>query len=155
MSTTSTTTSSSTSTSSSSTTTTVTAIPLTKAYLGDLQLPDVVIANEFGQEVVFSDFDRALDGSPVIWEQSIISGKSLDLIGGVNFGWITREDLLSLKVLAEVSGASYTLIYGGEEKTVRFRNENPPVITAVQTVPRVNPETTDWYHSLRIKLSVV
>jgi hypothetical protein len=127
----------------------------TTTTLGGMDLPDVVIANEFGQETVFSDFDRALDGSPVIWEQAILSGQALDLIGGVDFGWITREDLLSLKALAEVAGASYILNFDGNESTIRFRNETPPVITAVQVVSRVNPEVTDWYHSLRIKLSVI
>lgn len=127
----------------------------TTTTLGGMDLPDVVIANEFGKEVVFSEFDRALDGTPVIWEQAIVSGQAIDLIGGVDFGWITREDLLELKALAEVVGTSYVLNFDGEESTVRFRNETPPVITAVQVVPRVNPEVIDWYHSLRIKLSVI
>lgn len=104
---------------------------------------------------VFSIFDRALDGSPMFRGQEILSGKSFDLIGGVDFAWINREDMLALKILAEAVRTSYNLIYGGETIIVRFRHEEPPVISAVSVVPRPNHEITDWYHSLRIKLSVI
>lgn len=136
-------------------TTTTTIIPLTKVYIDDIQLPDVVIKDEFGRKMVFSEFDRALDGTPIIWEQPIMSGQSLDLVGGEDFGWITREYLTYLKELAEEERTEYTLYHSGNAMLVRFRNEDPPVVSAEHVVMQVNPDMSAWYKNLAIKLAVI
>lgn len=139
----------------STTTTTTTTIPPTKVCLDEFYLPDLVILNEYGQTLIASSFGKALDGSPVIWEQEITSGTAIDLVGGRDFGWITRSDLLVLQGMAEVVRTTYTFYYGGYTRTVRFRHSEPPVISAIPVVATVIEDNTDWYHSLRIKLMVV
>ncbi len=94
-----------------------------------ITLPDLVIDNEFGHSDIRSTVLFALGGSPLIFEQSM-GGKEIDLVGTVDSGWISRSDLSSLHALATVPRATYTLSYEGSESTVRFRNEDQPVIEA-------------------------
>jgi len=127
----------------------------TIVYLDSVNLPDVVINDEFGDKVIDSYVERTLDGTPIIWEQALTSGQFLNLTGGSDFAWISRGDLITLKELASVPYATYTLTYGGIDRTVRFRNEEFPVISATPLVPRINHENSDWYNNLVIKLMVV
>lgn len=119
--------------------------------LGGIELPDLVIENEFGFTGVQSVVESALDGTPNIWEAPA-SGKPIDLVGGSDTAWITRATLIDLHALASVPGVSYSLSYEGTDYAVRFRNEEPPAIEATPLLPRPNPDDTDYYHSIRIKL---
>lgn len=119
--------------------------------LEGITLPDLVIDNEFSNLKIRAEEEKSLSGRSIIWEQST-SFKPIDLIGGDDFGWISRTDLLQVQAFAEVAGATYTLNYEGTIYTVRFRNEDAPAIETDLVVPRSNPEGGDWYHNLRIKL---
>lgn len=118
--------------------------------LEGIDLPDLVFESEFDTGVQ-SVVETALDGTPNIWEQSV-SGRSIDLIGAVDVAWMTRGILAALYALASVARASYTLSYEGADYTVRFRNEDPPVIEAEALIPRPNPGNGDYYRNIRIKL---
>lgn len=124
-------------------------------YLDYIRLPDLVIDNEFGKENVHAETERSLDGRPIIWDQEIPTGKPFDLVGGDNFGWITRDNLINLQALAATPNAVYYLWYNQRKFLVRFRNEDTPVISASPLVPRWNHEVTDYYNNVRIKLMEV
>lgn len=122
--------------------------------LGGVTLTDVVIDNEFGISEVESIVEFALDGTPLIWEQPKVS-KEIDLVGGDDFAWMDRTTLLALQALARAIGATYTLSYEGATKTVRFRNEAPPVIEATPVIARPNQAAGDWYGGIIIRLMEV
>lgn len=157
------TTSTSSTTSSSTSSTTATSVSTTSStttttyaegvrLTADIDLTGLVIENEFSKQLIDSDVEYSLDGRPIIWEQEIPSGKAFDLIGTDDSGWLQRSVLNSLQTLAAVPNSSYTLRYEGELKTVRFRNEDQPVISADLIIDRSNPDDTDWYNNVRIKL---
>lgn len=122
--------------------------------LDGIDLPDLVIENEFQETKVKAVVAESLGGKAIIWETSR-SMRSIDLIGGVDFGAIERSVLVSLRALADVVGASYTLVYESSTYTVRFRNEEAGAIDASPINPRPNHADTDWYNNVKIKLMVV
>lgn len=150
-STTSTMSTSSTVSSSSTTTTWMPGVRLTP----DIDLTGLTIEDEFGKRLIDSDVEYALDGRPIVWEQVIPTGYIFDLIGTDDTGWLTRIILNDLQALSSVANATYHLRYEGELKTVRFRNEDAPVISATPLIRRSNIEDANWYNNIRIKLMEV
>lgn len=144
------TTSSTASTNSTSTTSTTWAVGV--RLTPDIDLTGLVIDGEFSKSLVDSRLEYSLNGRPIIWEQDIPSGEKLDLIGFDDMGWLSKEIMDALQTLAGVPNAVYHLRYEGSLKTVRFRNEEPPVIYGELLVPRSNTENSDWYKNIRIKL---
>ncbi len=119
--------------------------------LDGLTLPDLTKRNEFANAKVRSVVNETLGGKPVIWE----SGRSIDafdLVGGSDWGWISRTTLISLRTRADVVGATYTLVYESDTITVRFRNEEGDAIEAVPLIARPNHDNTDWYNNVILKL---
>lgn len=117
-----------------------------------ITLPNAIIENEFSFTGVRSAVDLTLGGTPIVWEQGY-TGRIFDLISGeTDADWVTRETLLSLQALAGVADATYILNYEGTSMTVRFRNEDPPVIIAKAVVGRSRKIDYEYYNELRIKL---
>lgn len=123
-------------------------------YLNGIELPDLVVDQEFSQVMVEARVARGLGGGLNIWKQ-IIQGKPIDLVGGSDFAWITRGVLKQLYALASDPAGRYTLSYEGVETTVIFRHEEAPVIEATPIVPRPNHSDADWYYGVRLKLMEV
>jgi hypothetical protein len=119
-----------------------------------VSLPDLVIEGEFDFTGVRAEVALSLGGTPIVWEDSV-QGKPIDLVGGNDTGWIDRSTLVSLLALAAVAGATYTLTYESDTYNVRFRHEEAPAIEATPIIPRPNPDGTDWYNNVRIKLMEV
>jgi hypothetical protein len=91
------------------------------------------------------------EGSLIVYEKQI-SYSQIDLVGGSDWGWLSLSVLQSLQNLAKISGAIYTLNYEGDLIDVRFRTEDPPVISADKLINRSNQDGTDWYNNITIKL---
>ena len=96
----------------------------------------------------------ANDGSLIVYEQSV-GFMDLILIGGDDWGWLTRETMRSLRDLASASGSVYQLDYDGEIYTVRFKSEDIPVISGNSLIKRSNAEDTDYYNNIVLKLMEV
>lgn len=122
--------------------------------LAGITLPDLVIEDEYAQAGVRSVVEFSLGGRPIIWEDEKF-GRTIDLVGGNDTGWIERSTLEQLKALANVPLQEFVLDYEGETKSVRFRQEDPPVISALPILPRPNHVDGDWYANVRIKLMEV
>lgn len=118
-----------------------------------VELPDLVPVPdfEFGDSGVDSRFYQSRAGTPIIFEQSR-GYKEVDLVGGSNTGWVTRDTLKNLQSIANIPNTEYTLTYEGVLYNIRFRNWEQPVIEADPLVPRPNPSDSDLYHNLVIKL---
>ena len=123
--------------------------------LGGISLPDLTLSDEFSSPPVAAVVERSIINTPVVFEAEAASGRPITLIGGTDTAWITRTVLQSLYALASVPGATYALNYEGTEYTVRFRNEDPPAISAEPRIPRPNAAGTDYYRNVTIKLMEV
>lgn len=122
--------------------------------LEGIVLPDLVDELLFQWSGVQSGIDRTLDGSVIVWEQSQ-EGRPINLMGGSDWGFITHEILEDLQDLAAVPNAVYTLSYEGVDTSIRFRNEDAPVILASPIIARPNPAASDYYNNVAIRLMEV
>lgn len=122
--------------------------------LEEIPLPDLV-KSSIGNAPVRAVAATALDGTPIIWEQSTDGGDIIDLVGGDTSGWITKSTLDSLIALASIARAVYTLNYEGNTYNVRFRHEDHPAIEADPVIGRPNPDGSDNYNNVLIKLMEV
>jgi len=122
--------------------------------LGSVTLPADIIwtaETEIGMSGLYSEVRMSLNRTPNIWEKSQ-SGRHIDLVGGSNWGCITRIDLLALQALV-IAGAVHTLAYNAVNYSVRFRNEDG----AIEADPWVRNYSgvkadTDWYCNVVIRL---
>jgi len=119
--------------------------------LDEVDLGDLALGEEFAGAGVRSQVERTLGGREVVWEQAVNS-RPLDLAGGDDWGWLSRETLLRLRAMADVPGAAYSLDLGGEARTVRFRHEEPPVLSAEAVRPGPHPAPDAPYCRVRLRL---
>lgn len=130
-------------------------MPITNMILNGLELPGLVIDADMQPFGVLATTAPTLAGGMVIWEQSQSAGRQINLVGGSDFGWLARSAMITLKTIASIPGATYTLETSEGNYTVRFRNEDQPAVTGSPIVERPNPESTDWYNNVQIKLMEV
>lgn len=125
--------------------------------LANIALPGLVIESDIAPVGVRAETTKTLSGRLVIWESAEHGGRNIDLVGGSDYGWLMRTDLVALQALAAIPRATYTLVLadGAGDLSVRFRNEDAPAIEATPIIPRPNPADTDWYNNIRIKLMEV
>lgn len=119
--------------------------------LAGIELPEVLIQDEFARPSVDAKVDYSLGGTPIVWEQEVVAAP-LDLVGGDDFAWIKRSTLQALYNIAKVPRSVYSLDYNGMLYRVRFRHEDQPVIEARPLVGRTTQDGEDYYNHLIIRL---
>lgn len=122
--------------------------------LEGIDLGNLVIDGEFEFSPVQAQVAPTIGGGLVVWEKTR-SGRTIDLVGGSDFGWLPRSVLLQVQALAAVPNATYTLIFNGSTSRVRFRHEEGSPVSAPPLVPRPNHEDSDYYNNVSIKLMEV
>lgn len=122
--------------------------------LEGIDLEDLVIDKEFDFSPVQAQVSPTIGGGLVVWEKTR-SGRTIDLVGGSDFAWLTRAKLKQVEALAAVPNATYTLVFNGSTYRVRFRHEDGSPVSATPLVPRPNHEDTDYYNNVTIKLMEV
>lgn len=124
-------------------------------FLNTIELPGLVIANDMTGTAIRATASKTLSGRSVVWEEQTTGGRTLDLVGGSDYGWLIRDDLQALNALANTTGATVTLTLADSSTiTVRFRHEDT-AIEATPLVARPNPEATDYYNNVIIRLMEV
>lgn len=109
-------------------------------------------------EVEYSDVEqstlRTLGGDLRIYSQSLTKGRPITLVASDDQGWLTRDQVDSVRALASAAGNIYTLVIGIQTFSVVFRHEEPPAFAAQPLVFRVDAPSTDYY-TATIKLMTV
>jgi len=124
-------------------------------FLNTIELPGLVIANDMTGTSIRATASKTLSGRAVVWEETTTGGRTLDLVGASDYGWLTRADLQALNALAATAGATVTLTLADASTiTVRFRHEDT-AIEATPLVARPNPEAADYYNNVTIRLMEV
>lgn len=118
--------------------------------LGGVDVTGLVLNSNFDLGIN-SVAEPALDGSIIIYEQDKLYSE-VSLVGGVDWGWLTKGTLEELRVNAMVKGAVYVLNYEGVDFTVRYMTESIPVISAEPLINRSNIEDSDYYNNVTIQL---
>ena len=105
---------------------------------------DYVWEEQKSEGNIISSTFTSLKGVEVIFEKEKTGWYPITLAGNVKSGWLKGSTVDSLRTLANVPGATYTLDLDGTEYTVRFRNELK-AIEATLLRPNSNPGDDDWY----------
>lgn len=98
--------------------------------------------------------ETALDGSDVVWEGPA-GPERITLAGGEAYGWITRTTLDRLAAMAAAPGGVYILTIDGRALSVRFRNDDPPALSATPVEPASITGPDDPFRNVRISLVAV
>lgn len=121
--------------------------------LGGIDLPDLLFENRDGMSTTRAAVAMSLADTPIIFEEAGTTlGRSADLVGGDDTGWLTLAELSTLLAMANVPGAVYDMTYHDLEIKVRFRNEEQPVIENTPVIGIVDQAETDYFNNIRIKL---
>lgn len=123
--------------------------------LGGVVLPGLVIDQDVQPFGVLATTTATLAGGMAVWEQAQSAGKQINIVGGADFGLLTRAALVSLAAMASTPNARYTLQTPTANIPVRFRNEEPPAVIGTPLLERPNPAPTDHYNNIQIKLMEV
>ena len=121
--------------------------------LESIDITGLIVADDFTTNV-FGVTQRANDGSLIVYEQEN-KYKDIILIGGSDWGWLTRSIMNQLHALANGISVSYELDYEGVLSTVRFKSEDIPVISGTPLIKRSNKEDADYYNDIVLKLMQV
>ncbi len=97
---------------------------------------------------------RTLGGNVLVYSQQLFEGLPITLISLQDQGWMTKQQVLDIQALADVSGAVYALEIETQNFQVMFRHQEPPAFTASALIPRVTTNLNDYY-TATIKLMTV
>ncbi|MEO5357789.1 MAG: hypothetical protein H7844_10885 [Nitrospirae bacterium YQR-1] len=122
--------------------------------LGDVVLSnDLTWPNRFEWSGVSETVEKTLSGGLVIYGGEV-TGRSIDLTGDTDYGWITYEDLRTLVAMAGASGETYELQFNNDTYTVRFRQEDAPVLDFTPVTNMSGYDDYDYFYGT-IKLMEV
>ena len=122
-------------------------------FLDSIDITGLVIDEDFDVGISAVS-EEAQDGSIIVYESDKLY-RDITLIGGLYWGWLSKQTIQSVHSSAKTKGAIHTLDYDGDIFTVRFRTEDIPVINGEPIIKRSNQENTDWYNNITIKLMEV
>ncbi len=116
---------------------------------------DLQWVDEFAWNAVAQKSGRTITGALWVEEAALSAvGRPITLQGDEQTGWISRSDLLNLRTLAQIAGASLTLTITPRSQTftVMFDHEAGNPIDARPVVGYSDIAAGDWYYvTLRFK----
>lgn len=113
-----------------------------------ITLPDDLFwVDEYAWLPTMQQAEVAFDGSLIVEEWSQQAGRPVTLAGAVNYAWIDRGTLESLRVLAATArNSAMTLtLTDGRALGVLFRHGSPPAVDAAPIVPYTAAVPGDVY----------
>jgi len=122
-------------------------------FLESIELTGLILDENFDNKID-SVFETSSMGTGIVFEKKRMFS-AFDLIGGEKFGWLMRNTMNELKVLASALNSVYILNHEGVLYNVRWRNEDIPVIDASPIIRRSNFELDDYYNNVVLKFMEV
>jgi hypothetical protein len=114
--------------------------------LNGMQLPvDLIWSDEYESQSVSQTVRRTLDGGVVVYHSSNFAGRSITLESSTDSGWVTRDVVKTLSILAASPGAQYSLVIRGEVFNVIFRHNDSPAFDASPIVSYSDPIDSDFF----------
>lgn len=115
----------------------------------DLQLDPQL----YGIDRVSAVSEWSRGGKQLVYER-LDKSVPVALVGGTDWGGMTRTTMAALYALVPVVDTTYTLSYHGTTMTVRFRHEERPVISCrpIGTWRRDQEAATNLFVDVQIKL---
>ena len=124
--------------------------------LDTITLPDDLLwVNEFDWNPVEQSTERSLSGALLVQEQAKKFGRSIELSGGPEAGWVSRSTAVNLLALSQIANKVMTLRLADlREYSVIFDRQEGRPIEAQQVFPFAYPDG-DYQYILKIRLLAV
>lgn len=115
-----------------------------------LTLPeDLLWVDEFAWRRVEQRRSFSITGAQILESAAAQAGRPISLEGGDDYGWIDRDDLLTLDAWRQLPGQVFGLVVRGEaSRNVVFNHE----AGAIEAVPVVDYSDVDPGDHYRLKL---
>lgn len=117
--------------------------------LGALTLPQGLRwADEFTWVPVSQSTEYSLTGALLVEQAEKQAGRPITLIGGKDFAWLTRAQLVDLKALLDTRAERVLTLHDGRSFTVLPANEDPLAVSPLPVVLDsgfANPGDDAWY----------
>lgn len=124
--------------------------------LGALTLPQGLRwADEFTWSPVSQSTEYSLTGALLVEQAEKQAGRPITLIGGKDFAWLTRAQLVDLKALLDTRAERVLTLHDGRSFTVLPANEDPLAVSPLPVVLDsgfANPGDDAWYVLDSLKL---
>lgn len=113
--------------------------------LGGIQLDSNILwQDQYTWSPVVQEVDVTLGGNPVTFSRSVNASRPITLEATRTQGWLTKAQVDSLRALADVAGATYTLVIEAQNFIVQFRHEEAPALDFRPLIPRLNIDDQDY-----------
>jgi hypothetical protein len=130
--------------------------------LGGTDLNNAMLwSDRFAFQEVAQTVARTLGGQVVTFVQGLSKGRPITLVANEQRGWLTKDQVDAIQVMAQTVGGVFTLQVESETFQVQFRHEEPPAFEALPLVPDLAissgtfPDPTATYFTATIKLMEV
>jgi len=110
-----------------------------------------LVLEEVSFNLIESISEKSISNSIVFFEMER-KFKKFNLVGGENFGWLSKSVFETLNDMANTLGSFYTLDFEGDIKLVRFRTDEELPVFGDQIIKRTNENPEDFYNNVVLKL---
>jgi len=121
---------------------------------GTVLSPHMLWSDEYDHSPVAQSKKMTIGGSMVLYNTQVIAGQNITLQALSDRGWLTKAMIDSVKAMASVVGATYTLVTHNGNYTVAFRHFDSPAVVASPILAK-DVYTADDYFTATIKLVTV
>lgn len=105
---------------------------------------DLLWPNEFDWAPVQQAQRYSVTGSLIVESAARLAGRPITLEGGDNYAWLARSTLLALRTAAAIPGQTFSLLYAGVTRSVKF-DHAAGAITATPVIDYSDPGADDVY----------
>ena len=111
--------------------------------LHNLDLPaDLFWTNEFDWNAQRQNLRRSVTGALLVQESAVTAGRPITLVGGDDFGWMSRDQVDAWYAQANAAPVDMALNFHGRNFTVRFTGDR---FRARALQPFSEPASSDRY----------
>lgn len=114
--------------------------------LGGVTLsPNMMWTDRYQHSPVVQDTRITLGGTLVVHSNVLSSGRPITLEALSDQGWLTKAQVEAVQLIADVSGATYTLTIGSESYNVMFRHHEGDAVSMTPLITRATPLDGDYF----------
>lgn len=124
--------------------------------LGAFTLPQgLVWADEFDWSPLAQSTEYSLTGALIVEQAEKQAGRPITLVGGREFAWMTRSEVIALKTLLDTGAVMTLTLHDARTFTVLPASDEPLAVSALPIVKDsgpANPSSGAWYVLESLKL---
>jgi len=124
--------------------------------LGALTLPQGLRwSDEFSWSPIVQSSDYSLTGALIVQQAEKLAGRPITLVGGKDFVWMTRAEVIALKTLIDARESMTLTLHDGRSFTVIPANDEPLSVSVIPVIldsGPANPSSSTRYTIETLKL---